>query len=279
MAVQIAANQAVLTIDEKLAVPDSDFNLQKTFMFGHLTKGWNGVDFVDDAVTCKGSVPVSGPRDEVENLELGYVQLARAVSFKAFYGGRIPGEGSIALDYFVPPAMTSTVLLDGVKNARDPWYRNPIANITAGRRTADVGDHPGMVVHLSLENRSRSNVRNFLFHCLMEREFWTILTALEPGGKPQYISHVQWRLRYEFKLTWKDKVPQKPVNLSSIQVVRRQTAGRPTEADLQPLLDNPTGERANATSKRVEAATVTGNPPNRTDQKLRFLSVPENFWT
>ena len=132
----------------------------------------------------------------------------------------MPREGGIALDYFVSPAMTTTVLLDGVRNARDPWYRNPIANITAGRGTADVGDHPGMVVHLSLENRSCSNVRNFLFHCFMEREFWTILTAVEPGGRPQYIAHVQWRLRYEFRVIWKDKTPQTPRNLSSIKVVR-----------------------------------------------------------
>ena len=121
----------------------------------------------------------AGPQAELDRLELGFVQIAKATTFKAFYAGRKRSEGGIALDYFVPPALTRTVLLDGTKNARDPWYRNPVfATAAGGKRAAETGDHPGMVVRLSLENRSVSNVRNFLFHCFLEREFFTILTAI-----------------------------------------------------------------------------------------------------
>jgi hypothetical protein len=281
MAIQIASTQAALTIDDAPAQPSSQYDESNTFMFGHLTSGWNGSDWVDDAITCTGTVPISGPQDEVDRVELGFVQIARATSFKAFYSGRVASEGGIALDYFVPPALTSTVILDGTKGARDPWYRNPTFGTAAGgRRTAAFGDHPGMVVRLGLENRARSNVRNFLFHCFMEREFFTILTALQPGGAPQYIAHFSWRLRYEFKLTWKNGKPQLPLNLSPRKLVTKgQTAGRPTEPDLQPMLNAPAGERANAIGKRAEAATVTGNVPNRTDNKTPFVTVPENFWT
>jgi hypothetical protein len=137
-----------------------------------------------------------------------------------------------------------------------------------------------MVVRLSLENRARSNVRNFLFHCSMERQFFTVLTALEPGGRPQYVAHFEWRVRYEFKLNWKNGAPQPPQNLSPQKLlVKGQTSGRPSDADLQALLNNPAGERANTVGKRVEAATVTGNPPNRTDNPTRFATVPDGFWT
>jgi hypothetical protein len=281
MAIQIATDKAVLTVSDSSARPGSQVDTTRGFLFGHLSQGWNGSDWVADAITCSATVPVAGPQSEVDRLELGFVQIARAVSFQAFYAGRIHSEGGIALNYFVPPALTTAVLLDGAsRNARNPWYRNPVFALGGGnRRAADTGDHPGMVVRLSLENRVRSNVRNFLFHCFMEREFWTILTALEPGGQPRYIAHFQWRLRYEFKLTWRNSNPNPPVNLSSIRVITRQAAGRPTDADLQAMLNNPSGERANSVGARVEAATVTGNVPNRTDNATRFSTVPDGFWT
>jgi hypothetical protein len=280
MAIRIATDQAQLKITSSGVIPGSTLDKNGVFLFGHLTNGWNGSDWVADALTCTGSVPVSGPQDELDRLEIGFVQIARASGFRAFYGGRTEKEGSIGLDYFLPPALTKTVLLDGGSSSglRDPWYRNPTLGFSAGRRVADTGDHPGMLVRLSLENRSRSNVRNFLFHCFMDREFWTILTAIAPGGKPQYISHFHWRVRYEFKLRWQNGSAQEPVNLSTFTLVRGQTAGPPKEEDLKAVLDNPAGERANSIGKRAEATTVTGNPPNRSDNTLRFRAVPDDFW-
>lgn len=279
MAIQIAAGQASLKIDTSLARPDSTYTGNGVFIIGHLTTGWSGTDFVGDAVTCTGTVPVSGPATDVDRLELGFVQIARAKSFVAFYAGRTANEGSIGLDYFQPPALNAKFILDGTKGARDPWYRNPtFAQGLPGTRRAETGDHPGMVVRLSLENRNKSNVRNFLFHCIMDREFWTILTALEAGKKPQYIAHFKWQVRYEFKIRWKDTSAQPPVNLSTVRLIRGQTAGAPDEPELKPILDNPIGERANAVGKRAEATAVTGQPPNRSDNTFRFLSTPDDFW-
>jgi hypothetical protein len=279
MAIRVVNNQAALTIDASGAKPDSQFSANNTFLFGHLGQGWNGNDWVGDAITCKASVPITGPQAETDRVELGFVQIARALSFQAFYAGRIASEGGIALNYFQPPALASKVLFDGTKGARDPWYRNPVFGSSANKRVATTGDHPGMVVRLSLENRSRSNVRNFLFHCIMDREFWTILTALEPGGKPQYVAHFHWQLRYEFKLVWRGGVAQKPESTSFIKVIDKQVAGAPTDGDLQSLLGAPSGERANSIGTRMEAATVTGNPPNRSDNKDRFLTLRNDFWT
>ena len=278
MAVSIASNQAVLTIDSSGVKPAGQV-VNDTFLFGHLTTGFRGGDFTGDALTCLGTVPVSGPAAEVDRLELGFVQVARAVTFQAFYAGRMHSEGGIALDYFVPPALNAKVLLDGSNNPRDPWYRNPtFGTAPASRRAANFGDHPGMVVRLSLQNRVRSNVRNFLFHCFMDREFFTILTALEPGGRPNYIAHFQWKVRYEFRVKWRSGRPTVLVNQSTFKQLKNPTIGRPSEGDLQVVLNAPAGERANAIGKRVEAATVTGNKPNRSDNEARFITVPDDFW-
>ena len=278
MAISIASNQAVLTIDSSGVVPAGQV-VNDTFLFGHLTTGFSGSDFTGDALTCGATVPVSGPAAEVDRTELGFVQVARAVSFQAFYAGRIHSEGGIGLDYFIPPALSAKVLLDGSNNPRDPWYRNPtFATARAGNRAADFGDHPGMVVRLSLQNRVRSNVRNFLFHCFMDREFFTVLTALEPGGRPNYIAHFQWKVRYEFRIKWRNEKPTVLINQSTFSLLKNATTGRPPEADLQAVLDAPAGERANAIGKRVEAATVTGAKPNRSDNATRFFTVPQDFW-
>ena len=59
----------------------------------------------------------------------------------------------------------------------------------------------------------------------MEREFFKILTAIEPGQPPQFIAHFQWRLRYEFKLNWKNALPPPPFFFFFRS--KRQTAGHP----------------------------------------------------
>jgi hypothetical protein len=280
MAVTIQQAQATITPEFKEAKPDHAFNANNSILFGHLTHGWNGSDWIDDAVTATGSVPIIGPQAETDLVELGFVQIAKAVTFQAFYAGRVPSEGSVALNYFVPPAMTSPVFLDRTKTAREPWYRNPVFGVGAGnRRPANFGDHPGMVVFTQRENRSCSNVKNFLFHAFLEREFWTILTALERGKKPVYLSHFKWQLRYEFQVRWKNKEPTVVKNDSTIKPLRGATLGRPTEQEIQALLDDPRGERANDIGTRAEIITTTGNPPNRTDQKTIFTTVPFDFWT
>jgi hypothetical protein len=279
MAVQIASEKAVLTVEDAGAHADSQIDHHRNLLFGHLTLGWNGQDWVQDALTCTANVPLTGPQDEVNRLELGFVQVARANSFQAFYAGRIASEGGIGLNYFISPALMSNILLDGKRGVRDPWFSTPVfATARGDRRNADFGDHPGMVVRLSLENKVRSNVRNFLFHAFMDRDFWTILTAIEGGGPPKYIAHFQWRLRYEFKVQWLNGIPKVRENSSFIRIVKRQTMGRPPERELDATLNTPAGQRANKIGERAELMTVTGNVPNRTDYPTRFMTVPEDFW-
>lgn len=87
-----------------------------------------------------------------------------------------------------------------------------------------------MIVHLQLQNQLRSNVPNYLFHAFMEREFWSILTAIEPGKSANFIGYFQWTLRYEFKIQWVRGVAQLRSNLSRFSLVKGKTLGKPPEA-------------------------------------------------
>lgn len=86
-------------------------------MFGHLTRGFVGGKYVDDAITATASVPFTmAPDDDVQ---FGFVQLARAVTWKATYFGRVPAEGSIELDYFAPLSHSHTVQEDEALNIQN----------------------------------------------------------------------------------------------------------------------------------------------------------------
>jgi hypothetical protein len=279
MAVSIDSARTKIFIDIDDAKPDSKIDTQKNVLLGHLTRGWDGSNWNDDAVVIDAIVPINGPKSETDKVELGFVQIARATDYKAFYAGRMASEGSIILDYFIPPALPSPIMLDGLKDARDPWYRNPVIGGGAKGRTAAIGDHPGLSTNLVVKNKKMSYVKNFLFHVIMEREFWSVLTTVEPGGKPNYLAYVQWQLRYEFKLRWANEIPIVASNSSSCKTVLTQTAGRPPDADIQALLSAPAGDRANKVAAKATIMTDTGPPPNRQDLDTRFSNLPPNFWT
>jgi hypothetical protein len=276
MAVRIDASKFKIVVDDSKAKPGSDKGPKR--VFGHLTEGWSGSNWTGDALTATGSVPVTlGPTDM---FDLGFVQLARGVTWQGFYAGRTAKEGSIILDYFLPPAMTSTLLLDGgSQNITDPWYRAQRTITRSGTAQAQWGDHPGLSAPRQFENREVSNVPNFLFHAILDREFATILTAIVGAGTPQYLGFFEWKLRYELKMKWENGEPKVRRNFSTFAITTQPTAGRPTAAHWQALLNSPTGERANAVAARAELQTNNLGPPNRLDLKTRFSNLESDFWT
>ena len=213
-------------------------------------------------------------------LKLGLVQFARGVTWQAFYAGRTPKEGSIILDFFLPPAMTSTLLLDAAnERTPEPFYRSPVNIFRSGTASSDWGDRPGMVVFKTLNNRVVSNVPNYLFHAIMDREFVTILTAVSENGAPQYVAFFEWQVRYDFKLKWEGEKLKVALNSSTCSITTPPTAGKPSAAHWQGLLAAPTGERANAVGRHTELQTNNLGPPNRRDLETRFANVHPDFWT
>lgn len=275
MAASLDPKRIQITIQNQGASPDWATSADDAFLLGHLGTGWSGSDWTADAITATASIPVSNPGQA----EFGFVQLARANRFQAYYAGRLSREGSVTLDYFVPPALKQKIMLDGGGSLRDPWYREPISQATPGGRSAKTGDHPGMLVPLKIQNRVCSYVPNYLFHVIMDREFWTILTVREPTAQLNYVGYYHWQLIYEFMIRWHDGRPIKFINRSSLRIVDPKGIGRPPDLDLQALLSNPTGERANAIGNWTLKLTPGGSLPNRRDQSERFANVPDVFWS
>ncbi len=275
MTAQFDAKKADIKLEDDGIAIDWTTNGDGTLLLGHMGKGWSGQDWTGDAVEMNATIPAT----DADQVEFGFVQLARANRFEAFYAGRIASEGSIALNYFVAPALKQKILLDGSNKPRDPWYRNPTFGTSRNGRAAGTGDHPGLVVPLKIKNRVRSYVPNYLFHVVMDREFWTIFTARESNGKLTYLAYVQWQLVYEFKIRWSSGIPQRFTNRSAYRVIKDKTMGRPPDTDLQQLLDNPSGERANAIGGFAQKITESGTLPNRNDLESRFITIPEVFWS
>jgi hypothetical protein len=280
MADPILVANATMTADGTKAVADCAIDTRRNRIFGHLTQGWNGAKWEKDALTWKASAPVQMPAAERDLWEFGFVQVAEAVSFEAFYAGRIASEGSIGLYYFQPPALAQTILLDGGDKTQDPpWYRATGGNFRGNVIEATDGDHPGLAVPLKLENKVRSYVPNYLFHVYMDRNFWTVFTGKAPDGKLHYIASLAWRVRYEFKVRWANAEPVKAANASIVTIPATGTAGKPAETKIQAMLANPAPPRANDAGTRAQAATETGSRPNRHDLETRYVTVPNNFWT
>src|SRR5947209_768204 len=122
MAISVDAARFNITVDSSKATPSFDDTGSR--FIGHLKEGWDGTNFSGDALTATGSVPVTLASGD--DFKLGFVQFAKGVTWQAFYAGRTPKEGSIVLDFFLPPAMTTILLLDG-SNAKlpPPFYRSP----------------------------------------------------------------------------------------------------------------------------------------------------------
>ena len=90
MPATILDSKLSLTVTEGGAIPAVHINNPVGHVICHLTQGFNPGSFPNDqgkALTAGAHVPLgNGP----EGTDFGFVQLARANFFGAFYAGRIP---------------------------------------------------------------------------------------------------------------------------------------------------------------------------------------------
>ncbi len=283
MPATILDSQLRLTITEQGAQPDVHINNSVGHIICHLTKGFDPGSFPNGqgkALTAGAHVPLgNGPEDTT----FGFVQLARANFFGAFYAGRIPSEGSVGVLASTPPALLTPVMLDATGTPPDPFFIDPASSsFVSPQINSSWGDHPACRVPLTKKNSSRSNVDNFLFQVIDDREFWTIFTAQDPGVAPRYLAHFHWKVRYEFEFTWADGKAVRRRSNSSISIPERNVKGRPTEGALQGLLNAPKGTRANVLfDLALRSAFNGGTGPNRSENPQRFTRpiLPANFWT
>ena len=281
----ILDSQFTLSVDISKAKPDVFIN-PAGHIICHLTQGFASSSFPagqSNAITANANVPITlGPRESVSDSDFGFVQIGRVnpgQSFSGiFYAGRMRSEGSVTINPNIPPALASPILYDSTGSPPDPWFETPTPSFTPPKINASWGDHPAIKVPLKIRNSGR-NVDNFLFQLIFDRDFWTIFTATDPAGKIIYIAHFHWQVRYDVELMWRNQDATVRHNRSVAKVIDAKVKGAPTDTDLQPLLTNPSGDRANKLyGKAVTQAFFGARGPNHTENDKWFTTVPNDFW-
>jgi hypothetical protein len=279
MVVTILDSQLRLIVSDAQAKPDVFINPVGHVIF-HLTQGFNPSTFPTgqgDALTAGAHVALGGNPGATD---FAFVQIARSNFWGAFYAGRIPHEGSVGVMASVPPALANPVMLDASGSPPDPWFQDP-------SRTSFVqpfihstwGDHPASRIPSKVQNSFVSNVHNFIFQYIDDREFWTIFAGRDPGGTLRFIAHFHWQVRYEVEFMWRNGAAVVRRSKSVFNVRERNTKGRPTEASIQALLTNPSGTRANVVFGNAIRLAFSGpRGPNRGENPRWFVTVPPDFW-
>jgi hypothetical protein len=245
---------------------------------GNLTKGFDLAGIEDrgeqpgPAWSATGNVQGSGVPD---GWDFGYVQLCKQHAGQVFYAGRIRSEGSIIVSF--DKAMPAALMLDSLSD-RSPWTINQGRFTKAGGKiTMPTGDHPAIKVPLKLRNSGR-NVDNFLFQLIDDREFWTIMTAIDPKGKQHNLLHFNWRVQYNCMFSWMAGKPV-PKDSSKFTLVG-QGKGAPKDGELQGLISAPVPPQFNeAAGTAIKVSLLGARGPNRTEQDTWFLNVPPTFFT
>ena len=106
--------------------------------------------------------------------------------------------------------------------------------------TPGTGDGPVSNLPPFLSNHAASNVDNFMLDYVEDCEFWTILTAIGPDKSRQYRAHFHWRVVHAVNCLWRSEVPML-TDGGSFKILEKFVTGPPNDADLQPILTNPTG--------------------------------------
>lgn len=282
MAVTIFNSKLRLMISDGEALPDVFIKNQVGpggFIICHLTHGFQSSTFPlgqQDAVTANAHLPLSGPPGSTS---FGFVQIGCCRRCAVHYAGRTSSEGHIAIVPDVPPALPDPVMLDATGNPQDPWFKDPSVSFVPPEIHASWGDHPASQMPLKRKNPARSNVYNYLFWYIDEREFWTILTAQDPVGAPRYVAHFHWLVLYDVQLTWRSEMAQLRRSKSLFKMIDRKVKGRPMEPDLQSKLTNPVGPRANDLFKKaIDQAFYGPRGRNRQENEYWPHIVPADFW-
>jgi hypothetical protein len=174
-------------------------------------------------------------------------------------------------------------MLDASGSVPIPWFEDPSrTSFVPPSIHSSWGDHPASKIPSKIKNSFASNVDNFIFHFIDDRDFWTIFTAKDPGDTLRFIAYFHWQIRYEAKFMWRNGEANVRMSQSFFKMHERNTKGRPKEADIQAILTNPAaaGPRANvAFGNAINQAFFGPRGSNRSESPSRFLNVPIDFWT
>jgi hypothetical protein len=260
----------------------------------HLSNGFDRrqPDLLANAWTATGQVKVKlDPSDTLKGWQFGFVQICRVLAMQIRYAGAASADGVVVLRPSKPPALTGTLLLDSVADARSPWTRFdspqfPRFVLQAGSVvSAATGDHPSVRFSPIVTN-DKTGQPNFLLDMRDAREFFTVFTAQDPGGKFQHLAHFHWTLVYDAGFRWTQSVVRAtPMQVTSVFSFGSSihfdsfANGPPTDADVLGLLSAPHGPQANdATKGAIRAAAVAvAGPIDIRQDFAEWGNVGDNF--
>lgn len=175
--------------------------------------------------------------------------------------------------------MPDKLLLDSMPDIT-PFTRgsNSRFQLNNNEITCPTSDHPALKVPKELRNSGR-NIKNFLFHVIDNREFWSVLTAIDPQGKRQHLAHFHWQISHNVKFSWRGGNPVVTSKKSSF-TLHGKAKQAPTDTELQPLLANPVPPQFNiAAGNAVLQAFAGARGGNRTENEFWFPNVPADFFS
>lgn len=289
---QIDLSTVKLTVDttgskaDLFVVPAS--GTTAAFAHCHLTRGanksGNGQTF-GDAIKMTGAVDILLGSNDSQDFSFNFLQFGNLMVRSALWGGRTAGEGSILINYAIPPSYNTNPSLDSTKQF-DPFVNllgSPQTQVQQGAVTRItlsrvMGDHPNSKQRLEMPN-AVTNCTNFLYNVRLDAGFTTVFVARDPKDVIQGLAHFTWHVIYDAKFTWQGGTCTGTMTNGRLDV-GTVTKGAPTDPTLQALLKTPKGPFYNDLNlKATNLVSQNQKPPNFVESATRDASIPATFYT
>jgi hypothetical protein len=254
----------------------------------HLTRGanksGNGQTFGEAIkMTCNVDI-LLGPSD-AQDWSFNFLQFANLMVRSALWGGRVVSEGSVSINYAIPPAFPTNPSLDSTVQF-DPFVNllsSPQSQVQQGginriTLTRVMGDHPNSNQPLQVTNFA-TKCPNFLFNMRLDVGFTTVFVGRSPSNLVISLAHFTWHVIYDAKFTWAGGSCTGTMVNGRLDVGPVKT-GAPTDPTLQTLLKTPKSPFYNKLNNN--ASTLISNtmmPPNYVESLTRDSSIPSSFFT
>jgi hypothetical protein len=245
----------------------------------HLNRGFSPAEAsIRRAFSATGTVQaVLGPGDSLTGWSFGFIQIGRVRSIEFYYAGKSRSDGSIAVH--AHNRLVRKTMLDS-EDGYSPWTwpTAPRFRVTGSTITCPTGDHPMVRAGRELTNQVTLK-KNFLFHIVDKREFWSVLVAMDPRSHIQQLAHLPWRIEYNVKFVWRGDQPTPVAPPSHAFRDAPFVAGAPADGEVSGLVAGPSTPHLNPQTKWAIGASVAHPTSNiRTDNPTWFLNVPADFY-
>lgn len=240
----------------------------------------------DPAIKMTGRVDVACGVDQLDTLkgfEFNFIQFGNLVVVSNLYGGRRPNDGSIEMNFAVPPALLKNPSLDSgtlefpfTKHGQNSPARmtsSPKAGGLLVRVESEMGDHPTRTDYLEFPNTA-SHAPNFMFNMRWDIELTTcFVVRSDITAPPQFLAHFSWHIIHDVNFRWNGGVPVGEA------VNRRLDVGTIKLGPPNPL-PNVAAPFTNQLAEDAHQAVLRqGKPPNLVESLTRDPRVPVDFFT